>query len=62
MPDAPVPDLVAGAWIGLRRFHYTYFNSRPTLTPSSYTQDAYNGVTTGDLWAYDPIRTSCPTK
>src|SRR4051812_27031797 len=53
VPDAPVSDAVAAAWVGVRRFHYTYFNTRPTLNPTAYTQDINTGVITGNLGAYD---------
>lgn len=53
VPDAPVADVVEAAWIGVRRFHYTYFNSRPTMSPGSYTQDLNTGVITGKLGGHD---------
>ncbi len=53
VPDAPVPDLIAAAWVGVRRFHYTFFNSTPTLTAQTYTEDPDTGVITGSVKGYD---------
>ncbi|MCX2930782.1 Ig-like domain-containing protein [Mycobacterium sp. CVI_P3] len=54
IPDAPpVPDVIAAAWIGVRRFHYTYFNSDPTLRPTGSTQNPDTSVITGDLAGSD---------
>ena len=53
IPDAPVPDLIAGLWTGVRRLHYTFFNSAPTLNPTAYREDPTTGVITGDLGGAD---------
>ncbi|TGD88014.1 tandem-95 repeat protein [Mycolicibacterium sp. CH28] len=53
IPDAPVPDPVAAAWLGVRRFHYTFFNSRPTLTAQTYTKNPDTGIITGSVKGYD---------
>lgn len=53
VPQFPVPDLIAGAWIGLRRLHYTFVNSAPRLTPGAYTEDPHTGVSTGNLGGHD---------
>ncbi len=53
VPDAPVPDLIAAAWVGVRRFHYTFFNSTPILTAQTYTKDPETGVITGSVKSYD---------
>jgi VCBS repeat-containing protein len=53
IPTAPVPDLIAAAWVGVRRAHYTVFNSTPTLTYQPYTTDPDTTITTGDLDAHD---------
>jgi hypothetical protein len=68
VPDAPVPDLIAGLWTAVRRVHYTFFNSAPTLNPTAYSEDPTTGVITGDLGGADAdgdvltyIITSVPT-
>jgi hypothetical protein len=53
VPDAPVPDLIAGLWTAVRRVHYTFFNSAPTLNPTAYSEDPTTGVITGDLGGAD---------
>ena len=53
IPALPLPDLVEAAWVGTRRFHYTFFNSTPTVTAHPYTTDPDTGVVTGDLDATD---------
>ncbi|MGD9619532.1 MAG: Ig-like domain-containing protein [Mycolicibacterium sp.] len=54
VPQLPVPDLIAGLWMGMRRLHYTVFNSAPRLAPSGYLADPFTGVITGNLGAVDP--------
>ena len=68
IPEAPVPDLIAGLWTAVRRLHYTFFNSVPTLNPTAYSEDPTTGVITGDLGGADAdgdvltyIITSVPT-
>ncbi|WP_445166527.1 Ig-like domain-containing protein [Mycolicibacterium sp. Dal123E01] len=53
IPDLPVPDAIEAAWIGTRRFHYTYFNSTPTVSVRPYATDTATGVVTGQLDASD---------
>ncbi|WP_328359578.1 tandem-95 repeat protein [Mycobacterium sp. NBC_00419] len=53
IPDTPVPDFIAGAWVGVRRFHYTFFNSTPTVTAQTYTKDPETGVIKGSVTSYD---------
>lgn len=53
IPAAPVPDLIAGAWVGLRKLNYTLFNSRPTLHPNSFTENPDSGAITGNLGGVD---------
>ena len=53
VPQFPVPDLISGAWIGLRRLHYTFFNSAPRLSPGTYVQDPDTGLGTGNLGGHD---------
>ncbi|MDY6999745.1 MAG: Ig-like domain-containing protein, partial [Actinomycetota bacterium] len=53
VPDVPVGDLLAGLWVGLRRAHYTFFNSAPVLTAGPATEDPETGLITGQLQAAD---------
>ena len=53
IPDSPVPDLIAGLWTAVRRLHYTFFNSAPTLNPTAYSEDLTTGVITGNLGGAD---------
>ncbi|MEI7717841.1 MAG: Ig-like domain-containing protein, partial [Mycobacterium sp.] len=52
-PATPVSDLRAGLWVGVRRLHYTFHNSFPTLRPSPSTADPVTGVVTGNLGGAD---------
>lgn len=54
VPQFPVPDLIAGIWVGMRRLHSTFFNSAPRLAPSGYIADPWTGVITGNLGGFDP--------
>jgi VCBS repeat-containing protein len=54
IPADPTPDLIAGLWIGVRKVHYSWFNSYPTATASpAPTQDLHTGVITGTITADD---------
>ncbi len=53
IPEHPVPDLLAGLWIGMRKLQYTFFNSAPVLQPNAATEDPETGIITGDLRGYD---------
>ncbi|MCH9731099.1 MAG: hypothetical protein K0U84_15725 [Actinomycetia bacterium] len=53
VPQFPVPDLISGAWVGLRRLHYAFFNSAPRLNPGAHVQDPGTGVGTGNLGGHD---------
>ncbi|MCH9666332.1 MAG: hypothetical protein K0U80_00355 [Actinomycetia bacterium] len=52
-PEFPVPDLIAGLWVGMRKLQYTFFNSAPRLEPTGYTADPRTGVITGNLGGFD---------
>jgi YVTN family beta-propeller protein len=52
-PNNPVPDIIAGLWTAARRFHYTYFNSAPTVNPGSNSEDQDTAVITGNLGVAD---------
>ncbi|MDW5612653.1 Ig-like domain-containing protein [Mycobacterium sp. TJFP1] len=53
IPDGPINDLLAGLWVGMRRLHYTFFNSSPELDHGAATEDPDTGIITGDLEAHD---------
>lgn len=52
-PEFPVPDLIAGLWVGMRKLQYTFFNSAPRLEATGYTADPWTGVITGNLGGFD---------
>ncbi|BDX30589.1 hypothetical protein TUM20985_11360 [Mycobacterium antarcticum] len=53
LPSSPLNDLLAGAWVAVRRLHYTLFNAAPTLSPAQISQDARTGVVEGTLGGAD---------
>ncbi len=53
IPSAPVPDLLAWIWTGMRRLHYTLFNTAPTLAPGEQTVDLETGQFVGSLGGTD---------
>ncbi|GJF09176.1 hypothetical protein NGTWS1803_13960 [Mycolicibacterium cyprinidarum] len=53
VPQFPVPDLIAGAWVGMRKLHHALLNSAPHLEPNSYVTDPHTGVITGLLGGSD---------
>ena len=52
-PAMPVNDFVAGVWVGIRRIHYTLWNSHPTLSLTNATADPVKAVVTGNLGGAD---------
>ncbi|MGD9622629.1 MAG: Ig-like domain-containing protein [Mycolicibacterium sp.] len=54
IPNSPAPDWLAGLWLGVRKMHYTLFNSAPTLSPGLPNTDPDTGIITGSLFAHDP--------
>ena len=52
-PAMPVSDFVAGVWVGIRRIHYTLWNSHPTLSLTTATADPVKAVVTGNLGGAD---------
>jgi VCBS repeat-containing protein len=52
-PAMPVSDFVAGVWVGIRRIHYTLWNSHPTLSLTTATTDPVKAVVTGNLGGAD---------
>lgn len=53
LPTTPLNDLIAGAWIAVRRAHYTFFNSAPTATPTVVRRNTDTGEVNGSLGAQD---------
>ncbi len=53
LSDDRVPDLIAGLWVGVRKFRYTFFNAAPTLAPTVGDPDPYTGIVDGHLGAAD---------
>ncbi|HKV21947.1 MAG TPA: Ig-like domain-containing protein [Mycobacterium sp.] len=53
LPTTPLNDLVAGAWIAVRRAHYTFFNSVPTATPEVIGRNTDTGEIRGSVGAKD---------
>ena len=51
--DAPLPDLLAGIWVGARKAHFNLFNTAPTVHPSAPVIDPVTSLITGNLGAYD---------
>lgn len=51
--DSPVPDWLSGLWTGVRKLHYTFFNSAPTLNPTEPVEDADSLEITGSLGGFD---------
>lgn len=69
IPDGPINDLLAGLWVGMRRLHYTFFNSSPELVQGAATEDPDTGIITGVLEAHDAdgdvitfVLTGAPTR
>jgi len=52
-PAMPVNDFIAGVWVGIRRIHYTFHNSHPTLSLTTATADPVKAVVTGNLGGAD---------
>lgn len=53
MPPLPVPQLLEGLWLSVRRFEYTWNNQRPSAQPTVTGQQPFSGVITGQLNATD---------
>jgi YVTN family beta-propeller protein len=53
VPPLPVPRLIEGLWLAVRRFEYTWNNQRPSAQPTVVGQQPFSGVITGQLNATD---------
>jgi hypothetical protein len=53
VPDLPVPQLVEGLWLVVRRFQFTLNNQAPIAHPTLSEANRYTGLITGQLNADD---------
>lgn len=53
IPAAPVGPILTAVWNAARKLHHTFFNSYPTLSAGTQSQDLTAGVVTGSLVGSD---------